>query len=280
MKKIFIVPVLMLCLPSFCFAMGCPCASAEGDIVCKTSATGYSKDKKIEEQKPQDSVETVLAGLTEKTGRLKSYQAQITSTFKQPLLETRTVREGIIYYLKSADENKLRINFQNRKDDDLEPEKDRQEYIFDGVWLTRINYPTSYVEKLQLAQENAPADAMELVGENFPLIGFSNIEKLRNDFDISLVTDSNDVAYKNAVHLKLTPKAQSSYVEQYSQMDFWVDKNISLPVRIQALTAEKDIYDLTFTKIKFNGPIKKDTFKIDYPADFTVEIKPIDSPKS
>lgn len=277
MKKIFIVPVLTLSLTGFFLTMGCSCASAKDDIICKTSATGYAKKKA--EQKP-DTVESVLKGLTEKTSRLKSYQAQVTSAFEQPMLETKTVREGTIYYVKDNSENKLRINFQTRKNDDLAPEKDQQEYIFDGIWLTRINYPTGYVEKLQLAPENAASDVMTLVGENFPLIGFSDVEKLQSDFDILLVTDANDDTYKNSACLKLTPKPQSSYSKQYSQVNFWVDKNISLPVRIQALTAEGDIYDLTFTKVKFNGPVKKDTFKIDYPAEFKVEIKPMDSQKS
>ncbi|MFB0524720.1 MAG: hypothetical protein ACETVZ_04220, partial [Phycisphaerae bacterium] len=58
-----------------------------------------------------NSVETILKQLKEKTTKLKSYQAQIEYRFKQPLLESETLRKGVLYYQRSDGTSRLRVNF-------------------------------------------------------------------------------------------------------------------------------------------------------------------------
>ncbi len=222
-------------------------------------------------QKENSSVSDILKKLNEQNQKIKNFSANITSIFEQPLLESATVRKGVISYATDVNDSFLYIDFKTRQDDDQKPEKDRQKYIFDGVWLTRTNYTTSHVEKRQLADVNSPADVIGLLSRSFPLVGFSGRESLEQEFEIELI----EAADKKFEHLKLIPKEESKYYEDYLQIDFWVDNKLGLPTRIETLTSEEDIYKLTLGKIKINQKKKKLKYDDSIPKTFTMEVIPL-----
>ena len=222
-------------------------------------------------QKESKSASDILKKLNEQNQKIKNFSANITSTFEQPLLESATIRKGVISYAKDVNDSFLYIDFKTRQDDDQKAEDDRQKYIFDGVWLTRTNYTTSHVEKRQLTDVNSPVDVIGLLSRSFPLVGFSGSESLKQEFEIELVLEKD----KKFEHLRLIPKEESKYYEDYLQIDFWVDNKLGLPTRIETLTSEEDIYKLTLKKIKINQ--KKEKLKHDdsFPKVFTMEIIPL-----
>lgn len=230
---------------------------------CSANACGLQKESK--------SADDILKKLNEQNQKIKNFSADITSTFEQPLLESATIRKGVISYAKDVNDSFLYIDFKTRQDDDQKPEKDRQKYIFDGVWLTRTNYTTSHVEKRQLADVNSPADVIGLLSRSFPLVGFSGSESLKQEFKIELI-EATDEKFE---HLRLIPKKESKYYEDYLQIDFWVDDKLGLPTRIETLTSEEDIYKLTLGKIKTNQKRKKLKYDDGIPKAFTMEIIPL-----
>lgn len=251
------------------FAIGCGCNSSELGTTAIACAGNSPAPKEMPQ--PENNLEKLMSNLEKKTESLKSYQAKISSVFLEPLLEAQTTREGMLYYAKKDDNAILRVNFATRQIDEEPAIEDRQEYIFDGVWLTRINYTTKHVEKQQIAEVNAPEDVLGLVSRNFPLIGFSNIDRIKQDFDVSMI--DKEKADDKLAELKLIPKKGSKFSEDYSRIDFWVDLKASLPAKIEATTSEEDIYQLIFSDVKFNKTIKTDVFKVQYPDDFTLETK-------
>lgn len=226
-------------------------------------------------EKPAN-LDQLLGELSKQTEKLKSYDANIVSAFVQPLLEAQTIRRGKIYYIDNTTESKLRINFLTRQDDETAAQSDRQDYMFDGVWLLRVNHTTSHVEKRQLAPADKPRDVLGLVSANFPLIGFSNIDKLKKDFDVELIEATKQEKAAGLMHVKLVPVEDTKFSEEYLQIDFWVDTDAMLPVRIDSLTVEEDIYQLYFEDFNINEKIAPENFELDYPENFTVEVKTID----
>lgn len=263
--------ILIVSVADLTIACGCPNTVAQGGVkVCKKPDEMESMPACKIETKPEISeLDKLLTDLSKSTDELKSYQAEISSAYIQPLLETQSVRRGQIIYSVSSKESKFLVRFNTRQDDDEPAQSDKQEIMFNGVWLTRVNYSTTHVEKNQLAREDKPADVLSLVSQNFPMIGFSNIDKLKELFELELIEDKT---YK---HVKLTPKENSKFADEYEQVDFWVDTKTMLPVRIDALTLEEDIYRLKFDNAKINKKIAPQAFNIQYPADFTVEVKPL-----
>jgi outer membrane lipoprotein-sorting protein len=214
-----------------------------------------------------NSVQTILRNLNQQTASLNSYQCQLEYCFSQPLLQSQAVRTGVLYYLKSDKRSNLRINFQTLQQDEEKQQKYIEQYIFDGVWLTVIDYQIKEVKKYQLAEPNNPADAFELATNNFPVIGFSASQDLEKDFGVSLLprqqTDSNDLI---GLHLKVKPG--SVYKDNYSSVDFWIDKQLNLPARIIALSTEGDIYEIKLLQPKVNQSVDRKIFEIKIPKGF------------
>ena len=221
-----------------------------------------------------EPVETILEQLSRTTQNLKSYQGQIEYLFSQPLFESESLRKGVLYYQKFGEKSKLRVNFQTLKQDDEKEQKYIEQYIFDGLWLTYIDYQIKEVKRYQKAEANEPADAFELARRNFPIIGFSKTENLKKDFEIKLIEQEEGQASKSIkLHLKVKPG--SVYKDDYTSIEFWIDKELNLPAKIVAASTEEDIYQLRFLKAKVNEKIDEKVFEIKIPKGFSEEIIPL-----
>jgi len=219
--------------------------------------------------KPEDpnSVDSILARLKQKTAGLKSYRCNIEYLFSQPLLESQTLKKGLVYYEKFGDKSKLRINFETLKQD-TEPRRQYKEYyIFDGRWLTQIDYQIKSVKRRRLAEPNEPVDAFELAKKNFPILGFSNTEELKKDFEIALAGD-NKPGSGRLIKLHLKVKPRSSYKDDYTSIDFWVDSKLYLPAKIRAVSTEEDIYEIKLLDARVNKPIDPNVFEFEIPPGF------------
>lgn len=254
------VPILIILLVTVvtCRAGGC------------TKSLADSQPKRAD----ANSVETILEQLSEETSKLKSYQCRIEYLFSQPLFESETLRKGDLYYQKAGDKSKLRINFKTLKQDDERQQKYIEQYIFDGTWLTVIDYQIKEVKRYQQAEPNEPADAFCLASRNFPIIGFSKAEDLKEQFEIKLV---EQVESKPAdfIQLHLKPKPDSIYKDDYTSIDFWIDKKLGLPAKIVAVSTEDDIYQIKLLKPKVNKKLGKKVFDFKVPKGFGVEITPL-----
>jgi outer membrane lipoprotein-sorting protein len=253
-KTVAKVVIFLLCTVNTCLAVGC------------TGNLGGSQLKRCD----VNSVDGILRNLSQSTAELKSYQCRIEYLFSQPLLESETLRKGVLYYQRSGGKSALRINFQTLKQDDEEEQKYIEQYIFDGVWLTHIDYRIEQVKRYQQAEPNEPVDAFDLVSQNFPIIGFSKIEGLKKQFEIKLVKQKKG---KAQLHLKV--KAGSIYKDDYTSIDFWIDRELHLPAKIIAVSTEEDIYEIKLLGAKVNEGIDKKVFEVKIPKGFGVEIIPL-----
>ncbi len=252
------VVIFLLCTVNTCLAVGC------------TGNLGGSQLKRCD----VNSVDGILRNLSQSTAELKSYQCRIEYKFSQPLLESETLRKGVLYYQRCDGKSALRINFQTLKQDDEEEQKYIEQYIFDGVWLTHIDYQIEQVKRYQQAEANEPVDAFDLVSQNFPIIGFSKVEDFKKEFDIGLVEQQGG-GVKDFVHLHLKVKADSIYKDDYTSIDFWIDKELGLPAKIVATSTEEDIYEIKLLGAKVNEGIDKKVFEVKIPKGFGVEIIPL-----
>jgi outer membrane lipoprotein-sorting protein len=242
-----------------------------------------------------DSVDTILKGLQGATAGLKSYQCKIEYLFSQPVLESKSLRTGSLYYARFSGGSKLRIRFDTLSQDDGPQQQYVEHYIFDGQWLTHIDYQIKQVQKRQLAEASAegetspkggnePIDAFELVKRNFPIIGFSRSDDLKKEFDINLVgpatarhlySDSNhNGAFavtsepNDQIHLHLKVRPDSQYKDEYKSVEIWIDKASMLPAKLIAVSTEGDLYEIKFVVPLINEPIDEKVFEFTIPAGF------------
>lgn len=222
-----------------------------------------------------ESVDRVLEKLRQSTADLSSFQSQVQWAEQQPSLEAATVKTGRFYYKKTAQKSLLKVEFQTLRQDDLEAQKWIEQFIFDGTWLTIVDYQLEKVEKRQLAEEGQVEDVFAYANQYFPMLGFSQVEDLRKQFEIELVRDKQ-APTSNAVQLQLKVKEGSAYSEDYVSIDFWIDRQHYLPSRIVAVTTEpalleegeRDRLDIRFIKPKVNRRLSDRTFEAGAPKRF------------
>jgi len=255
------ITLFLLLAPAFCYSQ-CPVKNAQS---------------KCELQQKTDALDNVLEQLRERTEQLKSYQADVEFLFEQPLFDSQALRKGTLYYARSVKGSKLRMNFQTLKQDDEKQQNYREHFILDGLWLTQIDYQLKTAKRYQTAEPNAladankPIDTFELLSKNFPIVGFSRVEDLKKQFEITLLLQSeSEPSPFIGLHLKVKPG--SVYKDDYTSMDFWIDKKTHLPAKIVAISTEEDVYEIRLLKAKINKAIDDSIFDFNIPKGFTVEV--------
>lgn len=221
-------------------------------------------------EKTADSVETILDGLQTRAKGLKCYQCKIDYTFKQPLLDSQTRRQGMLYYTKIEERSYLRIDFETLQYDDEEEMKRKEQFFFDGIWGTYIDYEGRNVQRQQVAEPNAPVDAFSLVSRRVPVLGFSKIEDLQKQFEIELI-EPNEPETSPSHLLHMVVKPDSAYHEDYTTIDCRIDRKQGLPTKIVAITTEQDIHEIQLVNAEINKTVARELFDIEVPSDFSIE---------
>lgn len=227
----------------------------------------------IQADEPNE-IDLAIKNLQDRAASLKSYQARVDYITKQPLLDSQARRWGVLHYAKSQDRSNLRIKFLTLQQDEEPQQNYVEQFLFDGVWLVIVNDQTQRVERRQLAEPNEPVDAFSLASKHIPVLGFSKRDDLRKQFDVALVCEPNDPPHLQHLHLSVRP--DSVYKEDYTQIDFWVDRKIGLPVKIVAVTTEEDIHEIRLIDPKVNEGIDPGMFRVEAPKGFTQEVIPLE----
>lgn len=257
---------LILALAVLAFAS--PTAVWAGQDCCAAKAAAPAA-----EQPPQAPLQKILDNLQKNAVELTSCTAKLTYLVIQDpdLLDSQTTRKGTLHYLKSDGRSQVKIQFDTVQQDDFDEEKRLEIYLFDGVWLTKIDYTLEQVDRLQQAPEDKPLDAFDFLTHHFPLVGFSGGKDLETEFDIQLTEPTENE--QNMSHLILNVKPDSRYSKDYKTIDFWIDDTTYLPRRVRTLAMQGDIYNIDFDDVQTNKKIEKTVFVLDAPKHFQKTIE-------
>ena len=246
---------------------------------CPADASTAGEVQKLET--PGSPLDTILETLRKKASELTSYECKVDYLVNQTLLESKTRRTGTLYYARFDDRSWLRVDFLTLQQDEEPQQSYREQILFDGVWLQQISYQTESVERRQMAEPNKPIDAFALASRQVPVFGFSKVEDLHKQFDIELAADEQ-LEPSPYHHLRMKVKPDSIYKDDYSTIDFWVDKTVGLPAKVVAVGAEADVgetYEIKLLEPKVNTGIDRSVFQVSVPANFSMETIPLDKQK-
>jgi hypothetical protein len=252
-----------------------------GAECCEDKVRTHSEnDTRPPERLRENTLDEVLGKLHETTSQMRTYQGLIEYKTMQPVHESETLRKGALYYTKTGEKSKLRMNFKTLKQDDEKEQKYVEHFIFDGVWLTKLNYQTKTATKYQVAEFDKPVDAFTAANEVMPMVGFMDPEELMREFEVSLVKpDSGNQKDFVQIHLKVKPS--SKYQDDYLTIDFWINRKLWLPSKVRAVSTEpaedlEDVHELRFLKPQIDRRISRKVFDFKIPAGFSEpEIVPL-----
>jgi outer membrane lipoprotein-sorting protein len=245
---------------NICLAQGCAEVSeAKGP---PKQASGLNKQQKSQ-------LDGTLEKLSERAQTLQSYQCDLEYLFSQPLFDSQTLRMGKMYYLRDGRDSMLRIDFNTEKQDEEPAVEYIENWVFDGIWLTRVNHELKQVKMYQLIDPNEfdpneSVDAFDLITEYLPIVGFTKTERLEEEFNIELAEGKSGAP----IELNMKVKPESIYADDYTSIDFSIDRKLYLPVSVTAYSTEEDIYQFRFIEPKVNEGLERKTFKLDIPKDF------------
>lgn len=245
-------------------------------------------------------INNIIENLNKTAINLKNLTAQIEYTHAQPLFETQTIRTGKLFYakdvnatlrstsvprnttkdesalsskttvedgsLRSTSNSALRINFLTIKQDESNEQSYKEDYIFDGWKMTKIDYQSKSAVSEQLAKEKL-IEPFELVQDYFPIIGLAKPDEMTQQFNITV---SQSV-------LRLIPKENSKFFKTYKQVEIKIDPKNFLPFDFSAVTIEDEKITIKLTQIDTKSEVKKDVFGVVIPADFVMSEKRADA---
>ncbi|HPD46977.1 MAG TPA: hypothetical protein P5279_10465 [Anaerohalosphaeraceae bacterium] len=266
---------------SFSLGLLSACQAVPSQAAVSPSSAGRNSAAEIKAvaaaEKPVGSLtlDEILARLRQRTAAMTSYQANVHYLVIQDpeLLDSRTLRRGIIYYQKSSGRSQLRVNFATIKQDDAPERQQLQQFVFDGVWLTKIDYELKTIDLYQQSEEGKPQDVFDFISHNFPIVGFSSTETLRAQFDISILEQPKEA--DKPIRLLLKVKPDSVYKDDYREIEFWIDGRAWLPLRVLARSTEDDVYDIQFQNAVVNKNLRNSVFVIETPESFSKNIHPL-----
>ena len=278
-KRVAIIAAIFLAVSSFCLAGACKTKhrSSCPPKTCKKSSRTDPNTCPARKEAPQtNTIDNILNRLNDQTSNLKSYQAKIEYLFIQEpeLLDSRVLRKGNLYYKKDKAGSMLRVNFNTLKQDDADEEKHIEQFIFDGIWLTRIDYQLEKVDFYQQAEEDEPIDVFEFISHRFPIVGFTKTEHLHKQFEITPIPQK-EAKSSDFIGLRLKINKDSIYEDDYKTIDVWIDNESFLPAKLVATSIEGDIYDIQLLDIKVNKKLKNTVFKVETPEHFSKNREPL-----
>lgn len=266
MKKWLWVLVILPGFTLVCADSGCSSEKARGSRSAENAVKNQDKDSVV--------ISEILNKINSASQNLKTCEARLSYLFIQDpeLLDSRTLRNGMLYFKKEKNRSNLRIRFDDIKEDDFNPKKEREEILFDGVWLTHIQYKLEQVDRYQQAPEDKPIGVFELINDSFPMIGFSGSDQIQNEFDIKLdkAEEPNSLPC-----LILTVQKESKYKENYNKILFWVDKDTSFPRKVIAYTPQGDESHVEFDYLNVNKKLENTVFKLETPKHFRENREPL-----
>ena len=222
---------------------------------------------KVEQLSPE--LEQLLAKVEQRGKSLKSFQGKMLYEQNQPLTDTLTVRRGDMYYQVDAKTVRFRIHFADYLQMDTteekrpKPRKFNEDFVFDGMWVTRRNDLTKSIQRRQVAKTARNKEDFRLGKGPFPLPFALKRDDIVKEFDTQLMKpDPKDKTFKDSDHLLLKPKPKSSFAEKYVKLELWLAKKDTVPVRMRYEVDNAETTTVTWSKIKIDKKISANTFDL------------------
>lgn len=224
------------------------------------------------------AVQKILEQMHQTAQTVQTLRADLTYLFVQDpeLLDAKTLRQGSLFYSKgtSGSRSHLRISFETLQQDTEAPQTRPEHYLFDGVWLTKIDVLLETIDRYQKTPEDQPVGVFEFISHNFPMVGFTDPQQLQKEFEIIASATPDDP--NQPQHLRLNVRNTSRYKDDYSQMEVWIDRTRWLPTRLTAVSVQGDFYDLKWSNLRMNEKIPDSVFQIETPPHFRHNIHPFE----
>jgi hypothetical protein len=176
-------------------------------------------------------VDDVLDALDRRGKELNDFTANVTLTDTDTALGNETRLSGKIWMQRlGQDDARLRVNF-DRREANGQVRGERQEFMLAGGQLTERNYVDATEIRRQVLKPGQKMNLLKLGEGPFPLPLGQDKADVHEMFEVKKIAPATDDS-PGTVHVQLTPKPASQFADRFATIDFWVDPQSRMPVRI------------------------------------------------
>lgn len=220
-------------------------------------------------------VDTILDRLDARGRAILDLRADVVNEDMQqmPVPETNT-KKGTIIFRRAQPNPLFKVVFTERTDAGI-VRKDREEFVFDGIWLTELREKTRNLVKRQVVREGERIDVFKIGKGPFPLpFGQSRADMLANFTVGRLPSMAGDPP--NTDHLVCVPRPTSDLSQKFKVVHFVIDRKLDLPVQMMAERAkDSTVVRVKFDRIQLNTGIAASEFQLVKPPGYEETVEPL-----
>ncbi len=140
-------------------------------------------------------------------------------------------KSGQILFLVTGDNPNFLVHFDRIAMDGVVGKQEW--YLFDGRWLYQAIERLEQVTRQEIAREGERVDLFDLERAPFPLPFGQNKETILRHFEVQLIPPA-PADPPHTDHLLCVPKPESRMYRKYDKLEFFVHREVHLPVRVIA----------------------------------------------
>ncbi|MCG3178362.1 MAG: hypothetical protein BIFFINMI_00689 [Phycisphaerae bacterium] len=158
----------------------------------------------------------------------------------------------------------FRIQFDDKTTGDGYVSDKKEIYVFDGRWLHELKEKSKQLNHREIVPEGESLDPTRLGEGPFPLpFGQKKADVLEN-FRVELIAPAKDDP-KESDHVKLMPKAGSTFDKRYKRIEFYLARDTTLPLRVVLEDFNDTVKTAEFSNLRANPKLTEKDFELRIP---------------
>ena len=223
---------------------------------------------------PDSPVDDILDALDRRGDELNDFTANVTLADTDTSVGNETKMSGKMWMQRvGPDDARLRVLFDRKQVNDQQAKGERQEFMLAGGMLTERNYVDRKEIRRQVLQPGQKMNLLKLGEGPFPLPLGQDKSDVHKIFEVKKIAPANDDP-PGTIHVQLTPKPASQFADRFATIDFWVDPQTRMPVRIVTMDPNGTTQRTTeLTDVKVNANLTDKDFQLEPVSEKEWEIR-------
>jgi hypothetical protein len=223
-------------------------------------------------------VDQILDRLEKKGDQVRDIQTRITYTKNDPVLEDKQVFQGILRFKQDKPNPRFFIRFDKFIQEGVTRDS-KEWHVFDGQWYIEAREKTKTIVKRQVVRPGEEVNVFRLGQGPFPLPFGQKKADIEKHFAVKLIP-SKPADPPNSYHLECTPKPGTDMEKKYGKIDFHIDKDLNLPVRVRTTEKSENVEvtaDFPASSIEVNKGLAGSELNLPPLSDYQIDTVPLGS---
>ncbi len=228
-------------------------------------------------------VRTILEAMEQAGEQVQSIRCPVRYTVKDELNLAETQKRGTVMFKRSEPHPMFWVHFEKTFDMVENLRVGGEEWwLFRDRWLLEAKAKSKHIIKREIVAPGEEVDFFDLENSRIPMPFGQSSDQILTNFTVKLTAPQVGDP-KNTDHLYCIPQPDVPLAREYQRLDYYVDRDLHLPVRIVAVSADgakvtiADFPDLSAETI--NPELPGSAFRL--PAeteDYQITVEPREAP--